>query len=57
MSEFPHIKAKIAPDVNCKPTNIVLQRVRRDYSPSKVKPQKSMRDIFYRGDRESEEYE
>lgn len=58
MLEFPHIKAKIAPDVNCKPTNIVLQRIKREYSPSKGKvPFKSLKDIFYRGDRESEEHE
>jgi len=56
MMEFPHIKSKIAPDVNCKPTNIVL--IKREYSPSKGKvPYKTLKDIFYRGDRESEEHE
>lgn len=63
IQEFPYIKSKIAPCVNAKPTNIVLQRVdaaRRatgaDQSPGKVS-KKSMRDIFYRGDRDSEEHE
>lgn len=57
IQEFPYIKSKIAPSVNAKPTNIVLQRVTRALgSPGKQRKQ-SLRDIFYKGDRESEEHE